>query len=248
MQGLSGKTAIVTGATAGIGRAISVRLVAEGARVVVVARGESDGARLLAELPDGQAAFVPGDVADPSTAAAAVSVAVDQFGSLDVLVNNAGIDHTGELLRTPIRDVRRVFDVNFFGALTMLQIAGRTMTDGASIINVTSRLAAIGVPTMALYGASKGALDALTRHAAVELAPLGIRVNAVAPGLTATPLVTAWLAGLPAGEEERAKRAIPQGRFGTPDEIAATIAFLASDEALHITGASIAVDGGYTAA
>jgi NAD(P)-dependent dehydrogenase (short-subunit alcohol dehydrogenase family) len=248
MRGLSGKTAIVTGATAGIGRAVSARLVAEGARVVIVARGEPDGQRLLAELPDGRAAFVPGDVADPSTAAAAVRVAADQFGSLDVLVNNAGIDHTGELLRTPIRDVRRVFDVNFFGALTMLQIAGRTMTDGASIINVTSRLAAIGVPTMALYGASKGALDALTRHAAVELAPLGIRVNAVAPGLTATPLVTAWLAGLPAGEEERAKRAIPQGRFGTPDEVAATIAFLASDEALHITGASIAVDGGYTSA
>lgn len=248
VRGLAQKSIIVTGATAGIGRATVERLVAEQAKVVLVARSEDAGGRLVSELPAGATTFVAGDVADPQTAQRAVNAAHERFGSLHIVINNAGVDHTGDLLATPLDEVRRIFAVNFFGALSMLQAAVPHMGVGASVVNVTSRLANIGVPTMGIYGASKGALEALTRHAAVEFADRGVRVNAVAPGLTATPLVEAWLAGLPIGAEEKAKAAIPQGRFARPDEVAATIAFLASDEAQHITGASIAVDGGYTAA
>jgi NAD(P)-dependent dehydrogenase (short-subunit alcohol dehydrogenase family) len=166
-----------------------------------------------------------------------------------VLVNNAAIDHTGDVLETPIQEIHALFDVNVFGAIHMLQAAGRAMRGrGGAIVNVTSRLASIGVPSMALYSAAKGALSALTRGAAVELAPQGIRVNAVAPGMTRTPMFEEWLAAEGAKVAAAAAAAIPQGRFATPEEVAAAIAFLASDEAAHITGASLAVDGGYTAA
>ncbi len=132
----------------------------------------------------------------------------------------------------------------------MLQAAACAMRGrGGSIVNVTSRTAAVGVPTMAVYGASKGALTSLTRGAAADLARAGIRVNAVAPGFTETPLLTAWLAAQSDPEAIRLKVAeqIPQGRLATPADVAAAILYLASDEAAHVTGAVLAVDGGYTA-
>lgn len=120
---------------------------------------------------------------------------------------------------------------------------------GGAIVNVTSRLASIGVPAMAIYGASKGALLALTRAAAVELAPKRVRVNAVAPGMTRTPLFEAWIAARddPNAMRERVLADIPQGRLAEPGDVAAAIAYLASDDARHVTGASLPVDGGYTA-
>lgn len=253
MKRLDGKVAIVTGATAGIGLAVARRCVAEGASVVAVSRSAEAGARLADELGGAdRIRFVVGDVADEATAPQALDVANHWRGGLDVLVNNAGVDHTGPLLTTPVAEAMEVFQTNFFGALRMLQIAGRAMTErgGGSIINVTSRLASIGVSTMTLYGASKGALLTLTKGAAIELAPFGIRVNAVAPGQTRTPLTEAWITAQPdpAASETAAVAGIPQKRFAEPDEVAATVAFLASDEAAHITGASIPVDGGYTAA
>lgn len=251
MNRFADKTAIVTGATDGIGLAVAERLAAEGARLVLVARGAERGEALAARLGAERTAFVAGDVAQPETAARAVATAQERFGALDVLVNNAAIDHTGPLVSTPMGEVRALFDVNVFGALQMLQASAAVMLDrGGSIVNVTSRLAAIGVPTMALYSASKGAILSLTRGAAIEWAGRGVRVNAVAPGLTATPLAEAWFGAQeePVAFRTSVERTIPQGRIALPEEVAATIAFVASDEAGHITGASIAVDGGYTAA
>jgi NAD(P)-dependent dehydrogenase (short-subunit alcohol dehydrogenase family) len=253
---LPGKVAIITGATSGIGLVTARRFAAEGASLVVCGRDQAAAAKLVSELsgvsdPDGRgrAAAVTGDVSDPGTAARAVAAAL-KFGPLDILVNNAGMDFTSDIYETTVQDVRRVMEVNFTGAFLMLQAAARAMRGrGGSIVNVTSRTATIGVPTMAVYGASKGALASLTRGAAIDVARDGIRVNAVAPGFTETPLLRDWLDAQPDPSAVRARTAaqIPQGRFGTPDDVAAAILYLASDESAHVTGATLAVDGGYTA-
>jgi NAD(P)-dependent dehydrogenase (short-subunit alcohol dehydrogenase family) len=246
---VAGKVAIVTGATSGIGEAAARLLVQEGAKVVLVARGSTNGEALAAQLGR-DSTFVQGDVVEPSTASRAVKAA-QGVGGLDILVNNAGIDFTSDLLDTDLADVRRVFDVNFIGAFLMLTEAARAMRGrGGSIVNVSSRTASAGVRTMTVYGASKGALNSLSRGAAIELAPHGIRVNVVAPGLTKTAMMSTWLSAQE--EPEAFKRgllaAIPQGRLGRPEDVAAAILFLASDEAAHVTGALLAIDGGYTAA
>jgi len=245
------RVALVTGATSGIGVEIARRLVADGLRVVVSGRSPERGAAVAADLGEG-AVFLPADLTEPSAAEALVDRVVSTCGRLDVLVNNAAIDHTGWMLETPAREVRATFETNVFAAIACLQAAGRVMRDagrGGSIINVTSRLASIGVPTMGIYSASKGALLALTTAAAVELAPLDIRVNAVAPGMTRTPLYEQWLEEQadPAETERRVAAAIPLQRIATPADVAAAVAFLASVEAAYITGASIPVDGGYVA-
>jgi NAD(P)-dependent dehydrogenase (short-subunit alcohol dehydrogenase family) len=250
MKRLVGRTAIVTGASRGIGAAITRRLAAEGASLVLVSRGGGAEAS-PADLGDG-VRVVPGSVTDPETAERAVESAAG-LGGVDILVNNAGIDLVEDLLTTSAERCREVFDTNFFGALWMLQRVGRELRDAGragSIVNVTSRLATTGVPTMNIYGASKGALLTLTRGAAVELGPYGIRVNAVAPGMTATPMFEEYLAGEVDGEETRAhvEAAIPQGRLALPEDVASAVAYLASDDSAHVTGASIPVDGGFTAA
>ena len=250
MRRLEGKTAIVTGGAAGIGLAISRRLFEEGAQIVVVSRNPETAAPALAELTG--AVHVAGSVADPATAATAVAAA-GELGGVDVLVNNAGVDLVGRLIETSEAEAREVFETNFFGALWMLQAVAADLAESGrpgSIVNVSSRLASIGVPEMVVYGASKGGMLALTTGAAVELAPLGIRVNAVAPGMTATPMFEEYLANHPRGAAQRdeVEAAIPQGRLATPEDAAAAVAFLAAPESGHITGVSIPLDGGYTAA
>jgi NAD(P)-dependent dehydrogenase (short-subunit alcohol dehydrogenase family) len=245
---LDGKTAIVTGASKGIGEAIARRLDDEGASLVLVSRSGCEA--VAAELA-GPTRIVTGSVTEPAVADRAVAAAAELCG-VDVLVNNAGLDLEQELLATTEEDARRIFETNVFGALWMLRRVAQELSDqgrGGSIVNVTSRLASIGVPKMVVYGASKGAILALTRGAAVELAPLGIRVNAVAPGMTATPMFETYLAGQPDGEatRRRVEEAIPQGRLAVPGDVAAAVAYLAADESAHVTGTSIPLDGGYTA-
>jgi NAD(P)-dependent dehydrogenase (short-subunit alcohol dehydrogenase family) len=241
---LEGKVAIVTGGTAGIGEATVRLFVEQGARVVIVARHASGRG-------DGSTRFVAGDVVDRRTARAAVDAA-EEWGGAEVLVNNAAMDWTSSVLETSEDDVRRVLDTNFLGCLLMQQAAGAKMLERGrgSIVNVTSRTASVGVPTMGLYAAAKGALLALTRTAAIEWARQGVRVNAVAPGLTRTQLVRTWIDDQtdPAAFEKQVVSTIPQGRMAEPEEVASAILFLASDESKHITGISLAIDGGYTAA
>ena len=166
-------------------------------------------------------------------------------------MNNAAIDHTNDLLEVADDEIDEVLRVNSFGAISVAIAAARALREqgGGSIVNVTSRLASIGVPTMGVYSASKGALLAFTTAAAVELAPHGIRVNAVAPGMTRTPLYETWLAGLddPAAEAARVASAIPLGRIAEPADVSAAVRFLLSPEAGYITGVSLPVDGGYLA-
>jgi len=243
---LEGKRAIVTGGTAGIGLA-TVRLLRElGAHVLAVSRTPSD------DLPEG-VQHLAADIADRAAAPAIAAAGTEQLGGIDVLVNNAAQDHTELLLETSDDAIDRVLGVDLAAPIRVTREVARVMVEqgmGGSIVNLSSRLGSIGVETMGTYGAAKGGINAFTRHAAIELARYGIRVNAVAPGLTETPLVAEWLASQddPDAFRERIAAQVPQGRIGAPDEVAWAIAWLASDVSPHVTGAVIPIDGGYTAA
>ena len=245
------RVALVTGATSGIGIDIAKQLTQDGFRVVVSGRSVERGERVAAELGE-TARFLQADLLTPGAPRALVETTIAEMGRLDVLVNNAAIDHTNDLLDVGEGEIRETFEANTFAPMNLLIAAARAMRtqgDGGAIINVTSRLASIGVPTMGIYSASKGAMLAFTKAAAIDLAQYNIRVNAVAPGMTRTPLYEDWLAGLadPAAEAERVASAIPLGRIAVPGDVAATVAFLASPGAAYLTGVSIPVDGGYLA-
>jgi NAD(P)-dependent dehydrogenase (short-subunit alcohol dehydrogenase family) len=246
---LDGKRAIVTGGTAGIGLA-TVRLFVElGARVLVVARRAEPGLALAGELG---VEFLAADVADRRSPAMIVAAAQERLGGIDVLVNNAAADHTALLVEVPDDEIDHVLDVDLAAPIRLTRNVAAAMLaqgTGGSIVNLSSRTGTIGVLTMGVYGAAKGGLNAFTRHAAIELAASGIRVNAVAPGMTETPLIDEWLGQQPDPAAFRATvvARIPQQRIGTPEEVAWTIAWLASDVSPHVTGAVIPIDGGYTA-
>lgn len=241
------RVALVTGGTSGFGAAIAARLQADGMRVAVSGR-RAPGPEVAEQL--GDALFIAGDITQPGVPDRVVGDVVDAFGRLDVLVNNAGRRHAGLIVDTPPEELTEVFALNTIAAMTMTAAAARAMRPkGGAIINMLSRLASSGVPTLTTYTASKGALAAYTRGAAVELAPHNIRVNAVAPGMARTPLIEDWLGDQPDPDQALADTVadIPLGRLASPEDVAAAVAYLASPEAAYVTGASIAVDGGYTA-
>lgn len=245
------RVAIVTGGTSGIGVTIAQRLTEQGFRVLVTGRSVERGEKVTRELGD-SARFVAADLNQASGIASVIDAAIAHFGRIDVLVNNAAIDHTNDLLEVTDQEIRDTFETNTFAAMNMLIAVARVMRDqgeGGAIVNVTSRLASIGVPTMGIYSASKGAMLAFTKASAIDLAQYGIRVNAVAPGMTATPLYEEWLSGEedPEATATRVASAIPLRRIAQPGDVAATVAFLASPEAEYLTGVSIPVDGGYLA-
>lgn len=242
---LAGKVALVTGATGGIGSAIVEAFAAEGAALVL------GGTRSETSVPDG-AVYVPGDVTDDVHAARLVEAAMRHHGRLDVLVNAHGMDFHSDIATTSLELAKRVLEVNVVGVLATMKHAVPAMTasGGGSIVNLSSRLGQVAIPGQAVYSASKGAVIMLSKGAAIDLARSGIRVNVVAPGITATNMIDAWVEDQPdpAAFRSRLEESIPMGRMATPQEIAAAVLFLASDEASHVTGAVLPVDGGYTAA
>src|SRR5579875_1941754 len=253
MGRLDGKVALITGGASGFAR--------EGARVMVAtARNEAGARETVAQITasGGTAAYTLGDVTRAEDAQRIVAAAVQAYGRLDVLVNNAGITIPGSLVHEIAeRDWERVLAVDLTGAFLMMKYAIPHMLrgDGGSIVNVASALALAGVPGCAAYAAAKAGLIGLTRTAAIEYAQRGIRVNVLLPGFVWTPMhavadpAAADPSGAPSGEYAAfvASQVEPIGRWGTPEEVAASALFLAADESSFVTGSTLAVDGGLLA-
>ena len=245
MIDLTGKSALVTGGARGIGKAICLNLARQGADIAFVDVGRPEVAEAtVAEIQalGRKAIYIPADVTDPEACVKAVADTVAAFGKIDILVNNAGITRDDLIMRMPIDDWRKVLEVNLFGAFYMIKAAVRPMlkAHACRIINMSSVSGQAGQMGQANYSSSKAGLIGLTKATAREVASRGITCNAVAPGFVVTELTK----DLPAALTDQIKAATPLGRFGTPEEIAATVTFLASDEASYITGQVLAVDGG----
>jgi NAD(P)-dependent dehydrogenase (short-subunit alcohol dehydrogenase family) len=243
---LDGKIALITGATAGIGAA-TARLFAErGARLVLTGRNKAAGEALAAELG---AVFLGIDIAMPGAAEHLVFTALQTYGRLDILVNNAGLLHRGDALHTKDEEWDAVIAVNVTALFRMSRAAVPVMRGqkAGSIVNVASDWGLVAAQGAVAYGASKGAVVQLTRSMAADHARDGIRVNAVCPGDTDTQMLDSGTDDGRAARLQKMAKAIPLGRVGQPRDVAAAIAFLASDDAAFITGAMLPVDGGNSA-
>jgi NAD(P)-dependent dehydrogenase (short-subunit alcohol dehydrogenase family) len=238
-----GTRVLVTGAASGIGRATTVRLVAEGAAVYAVDRDES-GLQVTAASCNGPGRVLTAtcDVASEPSVVDTVADAVDGLGGLDVLVNVAGIHRTTPLERLAVDDLRELFEVNLVGTALFCREAVRHLPRGGAIVNVASSAAAHGNPYMSAYSASKGAVLAFSLSLAAELVSRGIRVVPVSPGTVATPLTAAVTPGdLDFSYYGRIRSLMGEAR---PEQVAGVIAFAASDDASYLTGAELRVDGG----
>ncbi len=248
MGRFTGKAVLVTGAAQGIGRTIAARFAAEGAGVLIFDLNAAEATRAAEELraAGGSAEAVAGDVAVRADVQRAVARCVERFGGIDVLIAHAGTADFQPLLEIDERSWRRIIDVNLTGVFLCTQEAGRVMAAaGGGAIVVTASTNAFYVETNgAHYNASKGGVVAFMRSAAIDLAPLGIRVNAVAPGVVRTPLA-AWVTDDPENAAPYLRR-IPLNRFAETDDVANAVLFLASDEAAYITGQDLVLDGGLT--
>lgn len=246
MSKLTGKVAVVTGASKGIGAGIAKALAAEGASVVVNYASSKAGADAVVAAitaAGGKAVAVGGDVSKAADAQGIINAAVETYGRLDILVNNSGIYEFA-----PIEDIteahyRKQFDTNVLGVLLTTQAAAKHLGEGASIINISSVVTSVTPATSVVYTATKGAVDAITGVLALELGPRKIRVNAINPGVVITEGThTAGIVG--SDMEAWALSQTPLGRVGQPDDIASIAVFLASDDARWVTGEKIVASGG----
>ncbi len=248
---MNSNVVLITGALTGIGRATAIAFAQQGARVVVSGRNDEAGQKLVAELRShgAEAEFVRADVRHEDDVRNLVDKTVARFGRLDVAVNAAGTEgQPGPVTEQTAETYAATFDSNVLGTLLSMKHEFRVMLaqKSGSIVNISSVVGRIGAPGASVYTASKHAVEGLTKSAALEAAPYGVRVNAIAPGPIETPMLTRFTgtaerkAGLISG--------VPLKRAGTPEEMADVILFLASDKASFLTGASIAADGGKVAA
>jgi NAD(P)-dependent dehydrogenase (short-subunit alcohol dehydrogenase family) len=245
---MNSQVVLITGALTGIGRATAIAFAKEGARVVVSGRRDEAGQKLLAELRalGGEAEYWRADVRHEADVRDLIDKTLARFGRLDVAVNNAGTEGTpGPVTEASAESYATTFDTNVLGTLLSMKHELRVMLPQkhGSIVNLSSALGRIGTPGASVYVASKHAVEGLTKCAALEAVAFGVRVNAVAPGPIETEMINRFTGGS-AGAKASFISQIPAARIGTPEEIAQTILFIASDKALYMTGASIPVDGG----
>lgn len=250
---VAGKVALITGAASGLGAESARRLAREGAAVALTDMATEAGERLAEEIAatGAKAMFITQDVTDEAAWGVVVAAVVEKFGRIDILVNSAGVAGGEALLETTFESWRRVLSVNLDGTFLGMKAVAPIMVQGGggSIINLSSILGKVGMPGATAYCASKGGVVLLTKATALELAPLGVRVNSVHPGFIETPMVVNALHEAENGNEMRdmiiSRHAM--GRLGVPREIADGIVFLASDESSFMTGSELMIDGGYTA-
>lgn len=250
MDRLAGKRAIVTGAGAGIGRSIALRLASEGARVAIADVDESAAGKVASEI-EGETLARRTDVTRAAEVEALIAGVVEAWGGLDVMVNNAGVGVAATAVQTTEEDYERVMDVCVRGTLLGMKYAipAIRMAGGGSVINMSSVAALVGITDRAVYSAAKGAILSMTRAAAIDHVEEGVRVNCIAPGTVDTPWISRITSGYEDPEAARANMQArqPHGRFVTPEEIAAMAAYLAADESASCIGACMVVDGGVTA-
>jgi glucose 1-dehydrogenase len=256
MKGLAGKTALITGASSGIGQAIAIRLAQEGCNIAINYRrkleeGEHTEAMALQKAHEAgssvESLLIQGDVSQEDDIIRMVNAVIAKFGRLDILVNNAGIQAEYPSHETPTEQFDRVIAVNLRGAyLCARETIKHLLAQQHSgvIINISSVHEVIPRPMYVSYSVSKGGMGNLTKTLALEYAKRGIRVNAIAPGATVTPINESWTTD--SEQQAIVESHIPMGRAGTSDEMAAAVAFLASDEAAYITGQTLFIDGGLT--
>ena len=246
MSKLTGKVAVVTGASKGIGAAIAKALAAEGASVVVnyaSSKAGADGVVSAIAAAGGKAVAVGGDVSKAADAQGIVDTAIETYGRLDILVNNSGVYEFAPIEAITEAHYRKQFDTNVLGVLLTTQAAAKHLGEGASIINVSSVASTITPPESAVYSGTKGAVDAITGVLARELGPKKTRVNAINPGVIVTEGTQS--AGVIGSDMETFMVSqTPLGRVGQPDDIASAVVFLASDDARWLTGEHIVASGG----
>ena len=242
---LDGKVAIVTGGASGLGRAMALRFAAEGAAVLAADRDDATPVADEITGAGGRGRALSVDVTDAASVEAMVAAAIDAFATVDILVNSAGVGEQTSFLKQTPDEFERIVAVNLTGGYRCIKAVSAVMTGAGygRIVNIASVAGLQGVSGRVGYGTSKHGVVGLTRHVAVELAPYGITVNAIAPG----PVDTAMTAEVHTQATRDAyNRNIPLHRYGTPEEIASAALFLASDEAAYITGHVLPVDGGFT--